>query len=212
MSKPRLLIAEDHTLVLEGYQRILEPHFDLIGTAEDGRTLVMLALRLQPDVVLIDISMPEMNGFEAARQVKKEVPKAKIIFVTMHSDREYVEEALRIGASAYVLKRSAVTELAEAIQAALQGKIYVTPLVGEGMAKTTVPGTAAEKFATTLSSRERQVLQLLAEGRLGKEIAYALSISLKTVEFHKRSIMRKVGLRTTAELTRYAVRQGLIEA
>ncbi|MBI4904580.1 MAG: response regulator transcription factor [Acidobacteria bacterium] len=210
MSKPRLLIAEDHTLVLEGYQRILEQHFEVIGIAEDGQTLVKLALQLEPDAVLIDISMPMMNGFEAARQVRKDVPKAKLIFVTMHSDREYVEEALRIGASAYVLKRSAVSELAHAIQQALSGKVYVTPLVGDVSGN----GTAkdAEKFAVGLSSRERQVLQLVAEGRAGKEVAHVLSISLKTVEFHKRSIMRKVGLHTTAELARYAVRQGLIEA
>jgi DNA-binding NarL/FixJ family response regulator len=212
VSKPRLLIAEDHKLVLEGYQRILDPEFDLIGTAEDGQTLVELALRLQPDAVLIDISMPTMNGLDAARQVRKDVPKAKLIFVTMHSDRVYVEEALRIGASAYVLKRSAVSELAEAIRQALNGKIYVTPLVGEVNASGSIPGKETDRFASLLSSRERQVLQLVAEGRAGKEIAHVLSISPKTVEFHKRSIMRKVGLHTTAELARYAVRQGLLDA
>lgn len=209
MNRPRLLIAEDHTLVVEGYQRILEPHFDLVGAAEDGATLIKLAIQLQPDAVLIDISMPTMNGFEAARLLRKDVPKAKLIFVTMHADREYVEEALRIGASGYVLKRSAVSELAEAIRQALSGKIYITPLVGEA---NTTTGKEADKFAIALSSRERQVLQLVAEGRSGKEVAHILSISLKTVEFHKKSIMRKVGLHTTAELARYAVRQGLIEA
>lgn len=211
MKRPRLLMADDHTLVLEGFRRILEPHFDLVGTADNGRTLVSMAISLVPDAVLLDISMPVLNGFEAARLIRESVPTAKLIFVTMHGDPAYVEEALRLGASAYVIKRSAASELTEAIRQALSGRIYVTPLVAENA---NVPLSAAdsEKVASNLSSRERQVLKHIAEGRSGKEIAYLLTISVRTVEFHKRGVMRKLNLRTTADLTRYAVRQGLVEA
>src|SRR5205085_6707080 len=214
MSRPRLLMADDHTLVLEGFRRILEPEFDLVRTAEDGQTLVKLAVELQPDAVLLDISMPMLNGFEAGRQIRRLAPGVKLIFVTMHSDQEYLEECFKMGASAYLLKRSAASELTEAIHQALQVGRYITPLL-----KCELPaGTASVQrkdggaFATRLSDRERQVLQLIAEGRQAKEIAHHLEISHKTVEFHKQSIARKLGLRTTAELTRYAVRQGLVEA
>jgi DNA-binding NarL/FixJ family response regulator len=213
MTRPRLLMADDHTLVLEGFRRILEPEFDLVGTAEDGQTLVNLAVELSPDAVLLDIAMPVLNGFEAARQIRKLVPSAKLIFVTMHSDPEYLEESVKLGASGFLLKRSAASELIEAIREALRGGRYVTPLLRqEALAALLAPASERRGFGSRLSDRERQVLQHIAEGRQAKEIAHSLEISQKTVEFHKQSIVRKLGLRTTAELTRYAVRQGLVEA
>jgi len=213
MSRPRLLMADDHTLVLEGFRRILEPEFDLVGTAEDGQALVKLAIELHPDAVLLDISMPLLNGFEAGRQIRRLVPSTKLIFVTMHSDQEYLDECFKMGASAYVLKRSAASELVEAIHQALQGGRYITPLLKyDAPPAATAPRKDGAAFAARLSDRERQVLQLVAEGRQAKEIAHLLEISHKTVEFHKQSIARKLSLRTTAELTRYAIRQGLVEA
>jgi DNA-binding NarL/FixJ family response regulator len=205
-------MADDHTLVLEGFRRMLEPAFDLLGVAEDGQQVIEMAVRLRPDIVLMDISMPVLNGFEAARRIRKEAPGIRIIFLTMHGDNAYVEEAARLGAS-YVLKRSGVAELGEAIRQAMQGKRYVTPSVSSWYSsQPPAMGAKRPEPDDRLSPREREVLQLIAEGRAGKEMAYMLNISLKTVEFHKRSIMTKLGLRSTAELTRYAVRHGLVDS
>jgi DNA-binding NarL/FixJ family response regulator len=212
MKRYRLLMADDHTLVLEGFRRLLETDFDLIGTAEDGQRLVALALDLKPDVVLLDISMPVLNGFEACRRIRKHLPETKIIFVTMHTDPAYATEAFRLGASGYVLKRSAVSELNEAIKQSLKGKRYLTPLLTQDFADQRTTPPDPKTFGNALSPRERQVLQLVAEGQSAKEIAGVLSISPKTVEFHKSGIMQKLGLHTTAELTRYAIRNGMVEA
>jgi len=208
--KPRLLIADDHTLVLEGLRKILEAECELVGTVEDGRALMEAARQLNPDLILLDISMPLLNGIEAARQIRKSNPDAKLIFVTMHGDPDYVREAMRTGASGYVLKRSAASELVTAIREVLKGKTYVTPLVTKGVAGslTEVSPHASRTFGG-LTTRQREVLQLVSEGRSGKEIAAVLHVSVKTVEFHKASIMRALGLRTTAELTRYAIEHGL---
>ena len=204
-------MADDHTLVLEGFRSLLEPRFELVGTAEDGQTLVNLAASLKPDAVLLDISMPILNGFDAARQIRKILPKVKLIFVTMHADPAYVAEALRLGASGYVLKRSAVSELTEAISQALLGRQYVTPLV-PGVKLPVEGKRAPQRAGGVLTARERQVLQLVAEGRSAKEMAWVLNVSHKTIEFHKRGIMEKLGVRTTAELTRHAIREKLIDS
>jgi len=213
MKRHRLLMADDHTLVLEGFRRLLEAEFDLVGTAEDGQRLVALATELKPDVVLLDISMPVLNGFEACRRIRKVLPTAKMIFVTMHTDPAYATEAFRLGASGYVLKRSAVSELNEAIKQAIKGKRYLTPLLTQDLPdhKNTLPPDP-KTFGSMLTARERQVLQLVAEGQSAKEIAGVLNISPKTVEFHKSGIMQKLSLHTTAELTRYAIRNGMVEA
>lgn len=206
MKRPRILLADDHTLVVEGFRRLLEAEFDVVGVVEDGRTLLTAAARLRPDVILLDISMPLLNGIDAARRLRKTQPEAKIIFVTMHADPAYVAEALREGAAGYVLKRSAATELVTAIRQALRGRSYVTPLVrGQGG-----PRPRSRRRSTELTPRQREVLQLVAEGRAAKEIAAILHISVKTVEFHKSRIGEQLGVRTTAELTRYALEHGII--
>lgn len=185
---------------------MLEPEFDLVGTAADGRALLLLAEQLRPDVILLDISMPLLNGIDAARQVKQIVPKAKLVFLTMHADVAYLHEALRVGASGYLLKRSAVSELATAIREVLKGRVYVTPLVARNLSGPLAKG----ELSTQLTPRQREVLQLVAEGKSGKEIATILRISPKTVEFHKWSISHKLGLYSTAELTRYAIAHGIV--
>jgi DNA-binding NarL/FixJ family response regulator len=211
MKKPRLLLADDHTLVLEGLKKILESDFELAGAAENGRDLLRLAEELKPDVVLLDISMPQLNGIDACKQLLKSSPQAKVIFVTMHADSDYVSEAFRAGASGYLLKRSAASELVNAIHEVMKGRYYVTPLVTrEALGPLFGGGTETRKLSTTLTSRQREVLQLVAEGRSVKEIATILQVSAKTVEFHKSALMVRLGIHTTAELTRYAIEHGLI--
>jgi DNA-binding NarL/FixJ family response regulator len=210
MGRPRLLLADDHTLVLEGFRRLLEPEFDLAGTVENGRALLSAAHRLRPDVVLMDISMPGLNGIEAAKRLRKTEPDTKIIFVTMHSDPAYVSEAFRAGASGYVLKRSAASELVTAIQEVLKGRSYVTPLVTKDVLHSFLEDPKPERPTGRLTSRQREVLQLIAEGHSNKEIATILNISPKTVEFHKSRIFAELGLRTTAELTQFALKHGII--
>jgi DNA-binding NarL/FixJ family response regulator len=201
--RARILLADDHSLVAAGLCKLLEEEFDLLGSVGDGRALLAAAKRERPDIILLDISMPLLNGVEAARQLQIAVPNAKLIFVTVHSDSPYVVEAFRAGASGYVLKRSAASELVAAIHEVLNGNLYVTPLI----AKSAVEGIlkVAEKRGPLLSTRQREVLQLVAEGHSAKEIADILRISPKTVEFHKAWIMKKLDLHSTAELTRYAL-------
>ncbi|OGW47380.1 MAG: DNA-binding response regulator [Nitrospirae bacterium RBG_19FT_COMBO_58_9] len=211
MSRPRVLLADDHTLVLDGFRKLLEDRCEIVGVAEDGRTLLRMAQELQPDIVTLDISMPQLNGVDAARKLKKLLPRTKLIFVTMHADSAYVNEAFKAGASGYLLKRSAGSELLQAIQSAMDGKCYVTPLVAKGLVKSIVAGgRPAVLEDELLTSRQREVLQLVAEGMTVKEIASALNISPKTVEFHKSQIMTQLDRHTTAELTKYALVHGLI--
>ena len=209
MTKPRVLLADDHTLVVEGFRKLLEEEFDLVGTVEDGRALLKAAPTLQPDVVLLDIAMPSLNGIEAARQLKKIMPEVKIIFVTMHADPAYVTEGFRAGASGYLLKRSAAAELAQAIQAVLKGQHYVTPLITMDLVRALLEDSPEHQSKPApLTPRQREVLQLVAEGQSLKEIANTLKISVKTVEFHKAQIMEQLDLHTTAELTKYAIAHG----
>ena len=211
MKKPRLLLADDHTLVLEGLKKILENDFEPVGSAENGRDLLRLAEELKPDVVLLDISMPLLNGIDACKQLVKASPQSKVIFVTMHADADYVAEAFRSGASGYLLKRSAGSELVNAIHEVLKGRCYVTPLVTrEALSPLLGNGLDNRKLSSMLTSRQREVLQLVAEGRSVKEIASVLQISAKTVEFHKCALMERLDIHTTAELTRYAIEHGLI--
>lgn len=210
MTKPRVLLADDHALVLEGFRRLIDDRFDVVGTAEDGRAVLEAAARLHPDVVLLDISMPLLNGIDAARQLTTLLPGLKVIMVTMHADVAYLNEAFNAGASGYLLKRSAGSELVQAIEMVLKGHYYVTPLLTKdlvGTARGTL--THATLQQSSLTPRQREVLQLVAEGKAVKEIAALLNISPKTVEFHKSQIMQQLSLRTTAELTKYAVAHGL---
>lgn len=209
----RILLCDDHALVLEGLTRLLSGEFDVIGTATDGRTLVSEAERLKPDVIVLDIGMPEMNGIEAARRLNHTVPSAKIVFITQQLDPAYVNAAFTAGARAYVAKQSASRELIQAIHYALDQLYYVTPLVGEEAARLAGLNprhNPSEFFGSTLTPRQREVLQLVAEGKTSKEISVILRISPKTVEFHRNSLMDELGVRTTAELTRYAVSRGIV--
>ena len=213
MVRSRILLADDHLLVMEGLRKLLEAEHDLIGTVEDGVTLVDMAKELEPDIILLDISMPMLNGIEAARKIKKLLPECKLIFVTMHGDSTYVIEAFRAGASGYLLKRSAASELSQAIRAVRNGQQYLSPLVTKDVLNPLLePSQDIPARLGTLTARQREVLQLVAEGRSAKEIANILKISVKTVEFHKAQIMEHVGLHTTAELTKYAISQGIVSS
>jgi DNA-binding NarL/FixJ family response regulator len=211
MKRARVLVADDHKILVEGLRGLLKPEFDLVGTAEDGRALLAAAQRLQPDVVILDISMPLLNGIEAARQLKQTQPDIKLIFLTMHPDVAFVREAFRAGASAYVLKRSAASELVRAIRETLKGRAYLSPLVTQDTLDTFLErASRTEKSFAGMTTRQREVLQLVAEGRSIKEIAAILKVATKTVEFHKYRLMEELGLRTTAELTQYAIKHGIV--
>ena len=211
MSRPRILLGDDHTLVLDGFRKLLEDRCEIVGAAEDGRTLLRMAQELEPDIITLDISMPQLNGVDAARKLKKILPRTHLIFVTMHDDPAYVNEAFKAGASGYLLKRSAGSELLQAIQSVMNGQCYVTPLVAKGLVQSVLTGgRPAALKDKTLTARQREVLQLVAEGMTVKEIASTLNLSPKTVEFHKSQIMTQLDLHTTAELTKYALVHGLL--
>jgi DNA-binding NarL/FixJ family response regulator len=208
MSRPKLLLADDHTMFSQGLQSLLEDEFDLVGAVGDGEALVEAAVRLNPDVIVVDISMPVMNGFDAVRQLKKQGVTARIIFLTMHADDRLLAEAFRCGGSGYVLKQSAGEELIAGIRQVLAGHKYVTPLIASEWAQDVskrVDGT--QKL--TLTPRQREVLQLVIEGCTMKEIATRLGISTRTAESHKYEMMEGLGVETTAELIQYAVKLGL---
>ena len=211
--RPRLLLADDHTLLLEGIRLMLEPEFDLVGSVEDGQALLAAAKTLKPDIILLDISMPVLNGIDAARRLRKLLPSAKLIFLTMHADSDYVAEAFRAGAMGYLLKRAAASELITAIRDSTEGQSLCEPARDPErpglLISSPKPGG---KFSDRLTPRQREVLQLVAEGRSRKEIAAILNISVKTVEFHKATLMRKLNLQTAADFTRYAIEHGIITA
>lgn len=211
MAKPRLLLADDHELLVDGLRKLLEPEFELVGTVSDGRAAVAAYERLLPDVLLLDIGLPILNGIEAARQVRRGFPDARVIFVTMQTSRIYVEEAMRAGGSGYVLKQSAAGELLDAIKSVLRGRKYMSPSLSPGeSASSQTESQPAEHFGSRLTPRQREVLQLIAEGKSMKEIAQILEISVRTVEFHKNGLIQQLGLRTVAELTRYALDQNIL--
>ena len=213
MTKPRILLADDHTMFVEALQKVLEPEFHLVGSVGDGRALLEAAPRLKPDVILLDLSMPLLNGIDAAQQLRQLVPSVKVVFLSMHGDPTYVTEAFRAGASGYVLKRASATELIQAIRIALRGHLYISPLLAKGVLDPLLHHRASPSSAqATLTLRQREVLQLVAEGRSLKEIASILCVSTKTVEFHKSRISKQLGLHTTADLTKYAVTHGLVSA
>jgi DNA-binding NarL/FixJ family response regulator len=213
MKKPRVLLADDHSLVLEGFKKLLEEHCELVGTAVDGRALLEAAAGLQPEVVILDISMPLLNGIDAARKLKKQHPHIKIIFVTMHSEKAYLREAFKAGASGYLLKASASDELAQAIQTVLSDRYYVTTLITKDVIESLLTSNGPhEASEDDLTVRQREILQLVAEGHSAKEIAQILNVSPRTVEFHKAQIMEQLDLHSTAELIKYAITHGLASA
>ncbi len=213
MKKPRVLLADDHTFVIEGFKKLLEEQCELVGAVEDGRALVEAATKLQPDLVILDISMPRLNGIEAARKIKKQSPTIKLIFVTMHADTAYINEAFRAGASGYLLKQSAATELVQAVQSVMSENFYVTPLIAKDVVTSFLnPALSSPAAIGDLTTRQREILQLVAEGFSAKEIADQLKVSHRTVEFHKAKMMEQLGLHTTVDLVKYAMTHGLISA
>lgn len=210
MSKPRILLADDHTLVLEGFKKLLEAHTQIVGSVEDGRALLDAAKRLRPDIIALDISMPKLNGLDAALRLRKIVPQARLIFVTVHADADYVNQAFKAGASAYLLKRSAGSELLQAIDVVMKGNYYVTSLIAKDLVHSAISETESRAGGQDrLPMRQREILQLVAEGLTLKEIASTLGLSPKTVEYHKSKLMEQLDLHTTAELTKYALAHGL---
>ncbi len=211
MIRPRVLLADDHKIVAQGLSSLLEPEYELVGIAEDGRELVSAFRKLRPDVVVTDISMPSLNGLEAARQIKTIDDRARIIFLTMHLDAEFATAAFQLGASGYLLKLSAAEELKTALSEVLKGRVYVTPrIAGTVLTSLAEHGAETEDPWDGLTPRQREVLQLVAEGESNKRIASILGVSIKTVEHHKHNIRQKLRLETTADLTRYAIKRGLI--
>jgi len=213
--KKRVLLGDDHVLMLEGLSRLLADEFEIVGTAANGRALVEEALRLVPDVVVVDIGMPELNGIEATRRLSHALPSVKIVIVTQQLDPAYLRAAFNAGASAYVSKQSASTELILAIRMALNHQFYATPHAGGDVADHTrfhSHVNPSELFGGSLTPRQREVLQLVAEGKTSKEISAVLGISPKTVEYHRNCLMDQLGVRSTAELTRYAVSRGIVAA
>jgi DNA-binding NarL/FixJ family response regulator len=215
MSKPSIVIADDHVLVLEGFRKLLETHFDVVAAVEDGRAAIRQASKLKPDIVLLDISMPLLNGLDAAKILKRKSPRSKIVFLSMHSDPEIIVKAFQAGACGYLLKRSAGSELVFSLKEILKGGFYVTPMAAnalveeiKGPDKSQVPHIKSK--CDNLTVRQREVLQLVAEGYSAKEIASALDISAKTVEYHKTQIMDLLNIHTIAQLTRYAIAQNIV--
>jgi len=205
--KPRILLADDHKIVLDGLRSLLAPDFDIVGAAADGRQLIQLAQTLKPDVIVADISMPLLNGIDAARQL----PGVKFVFLTMHPDPSYLLRALQAGALGYVLKHAASEDLTTAIRHALRGESYVSPGLRTAAVDEMLDETKVHlRQSLELTQRQREVLQLLAEGKSAKEIGAILDISPRTVETHKYKMMDDLGVKTTAELIQHAIREGLV--
>jgi DNA-binding NarL/FixJ family response regulator len=210
MALARLMLADDHTILVEAFRKLLEPHYDVVGTVSDGRALLEIAPQLNPDVVIVDIGMPLMNGLEAGLRLKQQMPSVKLIFLTMNEDPDLAVEAMRSGASGYLLKSSAAEELLRAIQMALRGKPYITPLIARGMQKSFIKNPGAKGQAKVLTPRQREVVQLLAEGKSMKEAASLLKVTPRTVAFHKYHIMEELNLATTAELIQFAIKTRIL--
>ncbi|HLH30561.1 MAG TPA: response regulator transcription factor [Terriglobia bacterium] len=209
MKRTTVLLADDHQMFLDGLSHFLAREFDVVALTRDGSTMLEMARQHHPDVLVLDISMPHLSGIEAVRALRSESIPAKILFLSMYADLGLVEEAFRIGASGYVLKSGNMDELVKAIQCISRGGTYVTPLLGDVVSTLLTAGPHSNS-RTTLTSRQRDVLRLLTEGRTMKQIGEFLHISTRTTESHKYEIMRNLGLKTTAELIRYAVRNKLV--
>ncbi len=212
MNKPRVLLADDHTLIVQAFQKLLEPDFDVVGIFADGRTLLKSAPALKPDVIILDVAMPVLNGLDACVQLKTLLPHTKFIFVTMCQDPDLATEAIRAGASAFLLKTSAASELIKAIQEALRGRSYVTRDVSRKIEDSFIRDPEGTHHTKELTPRQREVLQLLAEGRPMKEAAYILEVSKRTIAFHKYRMMEQLGLKSSAELIQFAVEHHVVSS
>jgi len=210
MALPRVLLADDHTVIAEAFRKLLEPHVDVVGIVSDGRSLLEAAEQLKPDVIIVDVSMPLMNGLEAGLRLKEMMPAVKLIFLTMNEEPELAVEAMRRKASGYLLKNSAGSELVLAIQMAIKGKTYITPRIAAAMQKAFIHNPRPKAQGKALTPRQREVIQLLAAGMSMKEIATVLNVTPRTVAFHKYRIMTQLGLKSTAELIQFAIRSRIL--
>lgn len=209
MAKSRVLLADDHTLVVDAFKKLLEPEFDVVATVSDGRALLAVAPQLKPDVVVVDVGMPLLNGMDAGKELKAQLPRTKLIVLTMSEDYDLAAEALHKWASGYLLKKSAASELVKAIREVLKGKSYVTPQVAQRMFEEFIRDPR-RNLVKTLTQRQREVLQLLAEGKAMKEVADILHIATRTVAFHKYRIMDEFGLKTNSDLVRFAIKERIL--
>jgi len=207
MRRKRVLLADDHTLLLDAFTKLLEPECDVVGAVVDGRALLAAAEELKPDVVVLDIAMPLLNGLDAGRQLKKALPDVKLIFLTMNQDPAIAAEAFRAGASGYLLKTSAGSELIKAIEETTSGKSYITPLITQDLVEEFMLGPNERKRPADLTPRQREVLQLLAEGHTMKEAAKILKVAPRTIAYHKYRVMKLFQLKSNAELIQFAIRQ-----
>jgi DNA-binding NarL/FixJ family response regulator len=212
MTRPRIILADDHTLVLDALKNLIEAEFDVVGTFSDGMSLIEGAAELKPNVIVLDVGMPKMNGLNAGERLKQTMPLVKLVYLTMNQDPDIAGEAFRLGASAYVLKNSAAKELLQAIREVVRGGYYVTPLMTVGMSGSFVRNFKQRKSKYHLTLRQKEVLQLLAEGRSMKEVAFVLNVSPRTVAFHKYSMMEHLQIRSSAELIEFAMRSSLAPA
>jgi DNA-binding NarL/FixJ family response regulator len=210
MVSPRVMLADDHTMVVEAFRKLLESQYEVVGTVSDGRALLETAPQLKPAVIIVDIGMPLMNGLEAALRLRELMPTVKLVFLTMNEDPELALEAMRCGASGYLLKSSAGSELISAIQMALKGKSYVTPRIARGMQKAFIDNPRPKTQGKTLTPRQREVVHLLAEGKSMKEVASVLNVTPRTVAFHKYRVMEELHLKTTADLIQYAIKSRIL--
>jgi DNA-binding NarL/FixJ family response regulator len=210
LRRTRVLLADDHQMLLDALKGVLEPQFEVVGTVHDGRALVAAASKLVPEVVVVDIAMPLLNGLDAARQLKLVLPKVKIVFMTMNEDPDLVGEAFRAGGSAFLLKQGAAFELTDAIKKVLKGGSYVTPCASKGQSEISLRDPKARQHSAEPTPRQREVIQLLAEGRSMKEVASILNITKRTVAAHKYAVMDLLQLNTNADLVQYAIKHRII--
>jgi len=210
MRLPRIILADDHTLFVEALRKLAAPHVEVVATVGDGRALLETAQALKPDVVVIDVGMPLLNGLDAGRELKKRLPNVKLIFLTMNEDPDLAVEAMKSGASGYLLKTSAGSELFSAIREVLKGKSYLTPQIARGMQESFIRDPQGAKCQKLLTPRQREVLQLLAEGKPMKIVADILRIAPRTVAFHKYRVMQDLGLKSNAELIQFAIKNRII--
>jgi len=208
--RARIFLADDHSLLLDAFKKLLEPEYEVVGTATDGRMMLNMVKKLAPDLVLMDIAIPNLNGYEAGEKLKKILPDIKLMFLTVNEDADMVAEAFRIGASGYLLKSSAASELFQAIEAVLNSKNYVSPKLAQSMSGAFIKNPGSQKVHGELSIRQREVLQLLAEGKTMKQVASVLNITARTVAFHKYQIMETLDIKSNSELIQYAVKHGIV--
>lgn len=212
MKRPRVILADDHTLILDALKNLLEPEFEVVGMFADGRALMEGAKALNPNVIVLDIAMPNMNGLNAGERLKQAMPLVKLVYLTMNHDPDMAGDAFRLGASAYLLKNSAAAELQNAIREVVRGGYYITPLMTKGMDGSYIQNFKLRKSTSPLTLRQKEVLQLLAEGRSMKEVAFVLNVSPRTVAFHKYTMMEHLQIRSNAELIEYAMRSSIVAA